>query len=193
MTRIITALPLTREAFAPFGQVLDPAGWANRYPINNGKCERCHDMATAEATGTDARVILSIFRATPYELPLNLTMVERHPFGSQAFMPLSPRPFLVVVAPDAGGVPGEPVAFVTAGGQGVNYPKNLWHAVLTPIGQPQDFLVVDRAGAEKNLEEHFFAEPYEVRLPEPDMPDFGRPEPRGKGRRVFSPRPLRNG
>lgn len=191
--KTITAQPLTRKTFAPFGQVLDPDEWDNHYPINAGKCERYHDMATAEAAGTDARVILSIFRGTPYPFPLQLTMMERHPYGSQAFMPLSPKPFLLVVAADTPDGPGEPQAFVTSGGQGVNYPKNLWHAVLTPIGQPQDFLVVDRAGVEKNLEEHFFAEPYEVRLPEPEMPDFGGRESRNKGRRVFSSRPLRNG
>lgn len=165
MTRTLTARPLTREAFAPFGDVLD-TDWQNHYPINAGKCERYHDLARAEATGTDARVILSIFRGTPYAFPLTLSMMERHPFGSQAFMPLSPRPFLVVVAHDENGVPGEPHAFVTAPAQGVNYKRNLWHAVLTPIGAPQDFLVVDRVGAEKNLEEHHFAEPWTIHLPE---------------------------
>lgn len=166
MTRILTARPLTREAFAPFGQVLDAEGGPNPQLINAGKSERYHDLATAEATGTDARVILSIFHGMPYAFPLTLTMMERHPFGSQAFMPLSPRPFLVVVAQDDGGRPGEPQAFVTAPGQGVNYPRNLWHAVLTPIGAPQDFLVVDRAGAETNLEEHHFTDPWTIHLPE---------------------------
>ena len=165
MTRALTARRLTRDAFAPFGDVLDTE-WPNHYPINAGRCERYHDLATAEAAGTDARVILSIFRGTPYAFPLTLSMMERHPFGSQAFMPLSPRPFLVVVARDAGGKPDDPQAFVTAPGQGVSYPRNLWHAVLTPIGAPQDFLVVDRAGAEKNLEEHHFAEPWTIHLPE---------------------------
>jgi ureidoglycolate lyase len=47
----------------------------------------------------------------------------------------------------------------------VNYPRNLWHGVLTPIGEPQDFLIVDRGGAGNNLEEFFFSEPYEIRLP----------------------------
>ena len=164
MTRILTAQPLTREAFAPFGQVLEAADWANHYPINSGKCERFHDLATAEANGADARVILSIFKGTPYALPLMLSMVERHPYGSQAFMPLSPRPFLVIVAHDTVDSPAEPVAFITRPGQGVNYPAGLWHGVLTPIGEPQDFLVVDRAGKENNLEEFFFDEPYEIHL-----------------------------
>lgn len=193
--KILTARPLTREAFAPYGQVIDADGWDNRYMINNGKCERCHDIATVEATGTDARVILSIFKGTPYDLPLKLTMVERHPYGSQAFMPLQPRPFLVIVAHDTPVGPAEPEVFLAGPGQGVNYPRGLWHGVLTPLGKPQDFLVVDRAGVEKNLEEHFFAEPFEVHLPEPDGPTFDDRPAAGERprRRVLTPRPLRNG
>ena len=165
MSRIVTARPLTRESFAEFGDVIDTGGDVH-YPINGGKAERYHGLATAEAIGPNARVMISIFKGTPYEFPLKLSMVERHPWGSQAFVPLSPRPFLVVVCHDADGRPGEPQAFVTQPGQGVNYPRNRWHGVLTPIGEPQDFLVVDRGGDGKNLEERFFDEPYEIHLPE---------------------------
>ncbi|TIP62049.1 ureidoglycolate lyase, partial [Mesorhizobium sp.] len=97
-------------------------------------------------------VLISMVRGTPYDFPLKLTMVERHPFGSQAFIPLSPRPFLVVVCHDGVDGPGEPHAFLTAPEQGVNYPRNRWHGVLTPIGEAQDFLVVDRGGDGANLE-----------------------------------------
>lgn len=161
---VLAARALTREAFAPFGDVLD-TDWENHFSINNGKTERYHGLARVEAGGPEARVILSIFRGQPYDFPLRLTMVERHPLGSQAFMPLSPAPFLVVVCPDGPGGPGEPQAFFTAPGQGVNYHRNVWHAVLTPIGAPQDFLVVDRGGDGINLEEHVFEKPYEIRLP----------------------------
>lgn len=165
MTRGLTAAPLTREAFAPFGDVLD-TDWNNSFPINAGMTERFHDMAKVEATGPEGKVIISIFRGKPYDFPLKLGMVERHPFGSQAFMPLSPAPFLVVVCPDEGTKgPGAPQAFLTAPGQGVNYHRNVWHAVLTPIGAPQDFLVVDRGGAGENLQEFSFDAPFEVRLP----------------------------
>jgi ureidoglycolate lyase len=162
---IITARPLTRENFSLFGEVIETDG-ARHYPINNGKCERYHELAVAEATGLNGRVILNIFKGTPYAFPLTLSMVERHPFGSQAFMPLSPRPFLVVVCPDTGDGPGTPQAFLTRPGQGVNYPRNLWHGVLTPIGEPQDFLVVDRGGDGSNIEEFYFSHPYEIHLPE---------------------------
>ena len=164
MKRIVTAKPLSRAAFAPFGDVID-TDWDDHFPINQGKCERYHDLAKVEAEGPNARVLISIFKGTPYDFPLRLTMVERHPLGSQAFMPLSPAPFLVVVCPDGPDGPATPQAFVTAPGQGVNYRRNTWHAVLTPIGVDQDFLVVDRGGGGDNLDEHFFAEPWEVRLP----------------------------
>ena len=165
MSRILYAEPLTRENFAPFGDVLD-TGCPTHYPINEGKCERFHDLARVEATGPNSRVLISIFCGTPYEFPLRLSMVERHPFGSQAFMPLSPRPFLVVVCPSKPEGPGIPQAFITAPGQGVNYHRDVWHGVLTPIGRPQDFVVVDRGGDGSNLEECHFSHPYEVRLPE---------------------------
>lgn len=162
--RGITARPLTREAFAEFGDVLD-TDWPNHFPINGGMAERYHDLARVEAEGPNARVLISIFRGRPYGFPLTLTQVERHPLGSQAFMPLAGRPFLVVVCHDRPDGPGEPHAFVTAPGQGVSYPRNCWHAALTPIGAQQDFLIVDRGGEGSNLEEHRFDEPWEIRLP----------------------------
>lgn len=164
IARIVTARPLTREAFAPFGDVIDTGG-DNHFPINNGKTERFHDLARVEAAGDNARVLISLFKGTPYAFPLNLTMVERHPLGSQAFMPLTPRSFLVVVCHDGPEGPADPQAFVTRPGQGVNYPRNLWHGVLTPIGEAQDFLVVDRGGDDGNLEEFHFSHAYEIHLP----------------------------
>ena len=89
-------------------------------------------------------------------------MMERHPRGSQAFLPMSQDPFLVVVAPDNDGRPGRPRAFVTAPGQGVNYRRAIWHGVLTPLHEPGLFAVVDRIGTGDNLEEHWFEHPYRV-------------------------------
>ncbi len=134
-----------REAFAPFGQVIEPDE-ARAFPINAGKCMRYHDLARAVTTVPGDPVYLSIARGQPYDMPLSVPLVERHPLGSQSFVPLTPEPFLVVVCPDEGGRPGEPVAFLTAPGQGVNYPPGLWHGVLTPLRREQDFLIVDRAG-----------------------------------------------
>jgi len=161
----IFAQPLTREAFAPFGDVISADGWTNHYPINSGRTERFHALAEADATGPNARVLISIARGQPYAMPLALTMVERHPLGSQAFVPLNGRPFLVVVAADGPDGPAEPQAFLAGPGQGVNYPRGRWHGVLTAIGEPQDFLIVDRGGDGVNLEEFHFSDPYEIHLP----------------------------
>ena len=156
--------PLTRENFAPFGQVIETAG-APHYPINSGNCERFHDLAKVELGGVHARPLISILRSRCFALPVSLGMVERHPLGSQAFYPLSAHPFLVVVAPDQSGVPGTPRAFVTSPGQGINIAMNTWHGVLTPLEADADFLCVDRGGEGVNLEEHFFAEPWLILAP----------------------------
>ena len=131
--RLLATEPLTREAFAPFGQVIEQAG-AHHYPINAGNCERYHDLARVELGGVHARPLISLLHSRHFTLPLTLSMVERHPLGSQAFYPLSLHPFLVVVAPDESGTPGTPRPFVTAPGQGVNIAMNTWHGVLTPLG-----------------------------------------------------------
>ena len=159
--RTIIIEPLTREAYAPFGQVIEIDG-AHHYPINGGMTERYHDLARIELGGVHPRPLVSIARGKPYALPLTLKMVERHPLGSQAFYPLAQRPFLSIVAPDEGGTPGRPRAFLAAPGQGVNMAMNTWHGVLTPLGDVTDFLIVDRGGEGNNLEEYFFEPPYLV-------------------------------
>jgi len=155
----IVARPLTAAAFAPFGEVLEAAGEPDRL-INRGLCGRWHDIARLEFG--EGRAGLSLFRAEARALPLPLDMVERHPEGSQAFLPMTPDPFLVVVAPDEGGRPGRPLAFLTAPGQGVNYARGAWHGVLTPLAPPGLFAVVDRIGPGANLEEHWFETPWVI-------------------------------
>lgn len=163
MSRTIRVVPLTAAEFAPFGDVIDTEG-VTPFPINAGMCERYNDLARVEATGPGAHVLINLFHGQGYRFPLSLGLVERHPFGSQAFMPLDDRPFVVIVCPDENGVPGTPRAFITRPGQGVNYHRNVWHGVLTPIERPQRFLVVDRGGEGVNLVEHHFEEPYTVLL-----------------------------
>ena len=153
--------PLTRDAFAPFGQVIEIAG-SHHYPINGGMTERYHDLAKIELGGPDPRPLLSILRGKPYALPLTLKMVERHPLGSQAFHPLSAHPFLAIVALDHHGTPQTPRAFLTGPGQGINLAMNTWHGVLTPLEAEADFLCVDRGGDGNNLEEFYFDAPYIV-------------------------------
>lgn len=157
--KTVRVQPLTREAFAPFGQVIEREGAPN-FPINAGKCTRYHDLAKIETTGEKARPMISLLRGEPYSLPLELGMVERHPLGSQAFVPLTDFPFLVVVAEETEGGPGEPIAFRTAPGQGVNIGRKVWHGILTPLDGVSDFAVVDRGGEGVNLEEHFYETPF---------------------------------
>lgn len=157
MARVIRTEPLTAAAFAPFGAVIEAAGPG--LVINGGMATRFHDLARIDTEGPAA---ISLALGRPCALPLALGLVERHPRGSQAWIPLEGAPFLVVVAPDEGGAPGRPRAFLTAPGQGVSYRRGTWHGVLTPLGAPQRFAIVDRADPEGNLEEHVFAEPWTV-------------------------------
>ena len=159
MTQTILAHPLTAEAFAPFGDVLEVSGQPDRL-INAGQCGRFHDRARLDFA--DARAGISIFKSESFSLPYRLELVERHPEGSQAFVCMSNDPFLVVVAPDEGGTPGQPLAFITSGTQGVNIHRNAWHGVLTPLSGPGLFAVIDRIGPTKNLEEHHFDNPFTV-------------------------------
>ena len=148
---IVRIESLTAAAFAPFGDVLEAAGPPDRI-INQGLCERFHDRARLDF-GPQGRAGISIFRAEPRSLPMTLELVERHPEGSQAFIPMTADPFLVTVASDDDGQPAAVRAFRTAPGQGVNILRNTWHGVLTPLAGPGLFTVIDRIGATPNLEE----------------------------------------
>lgn len=154
--------PLTREAFEPFGDVIEIAAGQSSMPINAGTTQRFHDLATAVATGEDARAVISMARAQPFTLPLELKMVERHPFGSQAFVPVSPGRFVVIVARDEDGTPGTPRAFMAAPGQGINYFRNTWHGVLTALDKVSDFIIVDREGEGDNAEVYDYPSPFRV-------------------------------
>jgi len=151
--------PLTAGAFAAFGDVIAFKEAPDKI-INQGLCGRHHDLARLDFT--DGRAGISLFDAQPRVLPYRLEMMERHPLGSQAFIPLNPTSFLVIVAADAGGAPATPRAFLTAPGQGINLLRNTWHGVLTPLSTPGLFAVIDRIGPGDNLEEHWFDAPYEV-------------------------------
>lgn len=151
----ITVSKLTRRAFAEFGDVIETDG-ADNFEINNGSTIRYHDLAKVELLGENASALVNIFRGDQKLFPLKIDMMERHPFGSQAFIPLQGRAFLVVVSKDVDGVPGKPQAFLAAGNQGVNYAANTWHHPLLALEPDSDFLVVDRGGDGDNLEEYFF-------------------------------------
>jgi ureidoglycolate lyase len=152
---VLKAEPLTSEAFAPFGDVIQIAGRKPRL-INEGTCERFDDLAPVDVLADGGRPLISIFKAVPRELPFEVRVLERHPLSSQAFFPLDGVPFLVVVAQDgASGAPwGTRIrAFRASGDQGVSYRRNTWHHALLAIGQTSHFLVVDRGGPGENCDE----------------------------------------
>ncbi|WP_427983526.1 ureidoglycolate lyase [Agarivorans sp.] len=141
--------PLTREAFKPFGDVVETEG-ATHFPINNGTTTRFHDLAALQFSGSNAKPIVSIFRGQAFTLPLEITMMEHHPYGSQLFMPLSGHPYVVVVAPKGELQQQQIQAFLASGQQGVNYHFGVWHHPLISLEASSDFLIVDRAGEEAN-------------------------------------------
>ncbi len=156
----ITIKPLTAEAFAPFGEVLEIKGAPDKI-INQGLCGRHHDRAEMDF-GPGGRAGISLFDAEPRALPYTLELVERHPEGSQAFLPMHQNEWLVIVAEpgaDGNAAPGAIHAFLAAPGQGINVHCGTWHGVLTPLHAPGLFAVVDRIGETPNLEEHWLEEP----------------------------------
>ncbi len=156
-TTALAIEPLTREAFAPFGDVIELDG-AQQFPINQGTTTRFHDLADVEV-GEGGRALINLFRGQPRALPFEVKMLERHPRGSQAFIPLNDRPYLVVVAPAGELDPARLRAFVTRGWQGVNYARGVWHHPLLALDTVSDFIVIDRGGEGPNCDEQDLPEP----------------------------------
>ncbi|MCP5159765.1 MAG: ureidoglycolate lyase [Gammaproteobacteria bacterium] len=159
----LPVMPLTRTAFAPYGDVIDTDG-AGHYPINGGTCLRFHDLARI-TVGVAGRPLISIFRAQPVAWPLRIERLERHPLGSQAFYPLERRTYLVVVA-----APGDrldeqvPRVFLAGSRQGVNYHPGVWHHPLLALNAESEFLVIDRDGPGLNCEEVALTTIYQISI-----------------------------
>jgi ureidoglycolate lyase len=154
--RTLPIEPLTPEAFAPFGQVIEARAGVPTFAINAGYAKRFHDLAQIEVAEQAGRVCISVFQALPRTMPMQLQLMERHPLGSQAFVAMSELPFLVVVAPAAKELDLDAMrCFYAARGQGVNYAKGTWHHPLIALERPSDFLVIDRSGGagHSNLDE----------------------------------------
>ena len=145
--------PLTTNAFKAFGEIIDATGEPDKI-INQGLCRRYHDLVQLDFTTGKAGI--SVFNAEARSLPFKLEMMERHPEGSQAFIPMHQYPFLIIVSHDKNGVPDTPISFISKPGQGINIFKNTWHGVLCPLHSPGLFAVIDRIGEGPNLEEHWF-------------------------------------
>ncbi len=147
---ILRPEPLTKDAFAPFGDVVETDG-AFAKDINQGFAQRYDRLARIDVEHGGGAVNVSIFRATPRPSPIDIRLMERHPLGSQLFAPMQDGPWLVVVCADPLEA-GSYRAFSATGAQGVNYARNIWHHPLLVV-EPSRFLVVDRAGPGVNLEE----------------------------------------
>lgn len=148
----LTAEPLTAEAFAPFGDVVESTGDAAT--INQGYGQRFPDLATVDVADEGGRTRISRVRSFPEPQPVQLRLMERHPLSTQAFVPVDGQRFIVVVA-----AAGEPPAaesfhaFLATGGQGVNYHRGIWHHPMIVVDSTCDFLTVDREGPGSNLDE----------------------------------------
>lgn len=146
-------LPLTSERFAPFGDVIE-ASRDHAAAMNEARFERFDDLCNIDiAARGKTSVSVARCRAATV-LPLRIDKLERHPLGSQAFIPLQSCEMVIVVAP-----PGESVdvaalcAFVTQPRQGFNYHRGTWHMPLIAFSAGHEFMIIDRGGDEPNCEE----------------------------------------
>ena len=146
-------MPLTAENFSPFGEVIELES-ARQILINQGLTTRFHDLLSIDVKDQQGHAIVNVFRSSPLPLPHRVITMERHPLGSQAFLPMASHPFLILVA-----LPGDTITagdlklFRTNGKQGINFFKNTWHHFQIVLDHTQDFLVIDRGGAGNNLQE----------------------------------------
>lgn len=147
----LAAAPLSKAAFAPFGDVVELDG-AEVIPINQGFAERVNRLARIDVDSGGGSVNFSLFTARPRPRPLEIGLMERHPLGSQLFYPLQDRPWLVVVCADPRNSASYR-AFAASGRQGVNYARGAWHHPLLVHTDGERFIVVDRAGPGDNYEE----------------------------------------
>ena len=141
---------LNRSAFAPFGDVIE-VGAGRAFAINDDTTTRHEGLANIDV-GEGRCPVVSIFESRPFDFPLTVRVMERHPLSSQAFVPMEPKPYFVVVAP-----PGDRIAasdirvFLARGDQGVNYHRGVWHHAAVVI-EPMAFLVLDRGTQEPNCD-----------------------------------------
>lgn len=156
--RILKPVPLTRERFKPFGDVIE-SSHVDAAAMNDARFERFNDLCNIDVG--DGRVAVSITTSrVATKLPYLVSMVERHPLGSQAFVPLSPCRMIFVVAPAAETVDEDAlVAFVSNGHQGINYARGTWHMPLLAFETGQRYLIIDRAADRPNCDVHELENP----------------------------------
>ena len=160
--RSLQPVPLSRAAFAPFGDVIEVSQHSEVRDINEGHTKRYHDLAALCLDSEGGQAAINIFRSTPLPQPLKLKFLERHPLSSQAFMPLSGKPYLVVVAPPGDLDEAKIQVFIATAQQGVNYHPGTWHHYCLALEEVSDFLVVDRIADDENCDEVTLIEPLDI-------------------------------
>lgn len=144
--------PLTSENFSAFGDVIEANSDVKNFPINDGFTQRYHDLAKVDVNDNNGHTLINVFRSTPLAQPIAIKMMERHPHGSQAFIPMGTNSYLVVVAPAGEFDVNKIEVFIANSNQGVNYHKGTWHHYCLALGSESDFLVVDRGGEGDNCD-----------------------------------------
>lgn len=151
--------PLSAEAFAPFGDVIDGDVPCERLSINEGNTQRHHALAQIDCTEADGTAAISLFKAQPIDDAFVLRFMERHPLASQAFINTSGNPYIIVVAP-AGDLDEQAIqGFLAQPSQSVNYHRGTWHHYLMALRDDSDFVVVDRIGPGNNCDEQTLEDP----------------------------------
>ncbi|MBL4827294.1 MAG: ureidoglycolate lyase [Spongiibacteraceae bacterium] len=153
MNILVEATRLTAEAFLPFGDVIEVSDKNQQVTINRGSCVRHHNLASIDTAEQGGSTLVNIFCAKAAQLPHKVTVMERHPLSSQAFVPLGTQRYLVVVGKKGRFDACSLSAFIAQAGQGVNYHRGVWHHFCLPLDETMNFLVIDRAGAGNNCDE----------------------------------------
>jgi len=151
---------LTKAAFSPFGEVIE-TDFVDAIVINEGFALRVNNLAQIDVAADAGAVDISLFVAKARQRPIKVRIMERHPLGSQMFLPLQERSWLILVCVDPL-IPASYRAFEASGRQGVNYARNTWHHPLLVLYDDERFLVVDRKGPGNNLEEVRVDDPIEL-------------------------------
>ena len=148
--KIIKAIPITKENFAKYGDMISTKD-IKPLEINNGYAKRYDGIANLNTSSDNGETTISIFSALKRNFPMKIDMMEKHPLGSQAFIPMKETTFLVFVAPKEEKPDLNKIeAFIIPPGIGVNYKPGTWHFPLIST-EDMNFLVVDRKGSGDNL------------------------------------------
>jgi len=150
MEKIIIAKPINRENFSKFGDMITTKN-LNALEINSGYAKRYDNIANLNTSKDNGDTTISIFSALKRTFPMKIDMMEKHPLGSQAFIPMKETTFLAFVAPKGDKPDLKKIeAFIIPPGIGINYNPGTWHFPLIST-EDMNFLVVDRKGPGENL------------------------------------------